>query len=370
MEGCTLPIHLPPYRSLFLRRDFHQGYDTSDCISKGHGDQIINFARRHNNHGKLSRVCNATHRLGNPSVNLLGVCDKLAKVHSHPFKGVAIPGLQSKLISNEIFLAKRKAFKSKTVCYRNHVPSFQVPSASRVANFLDLCQSTMPTILETPLHIRALQMDLINAIAPLGPHASYKIKATLSQEAINDLQWWIDSAHLNNGRDIIPPPENTMIFCNASKIGWGVHLDSILIGARWFKKKASFHMNFLEIKAAFLAFQALVPSVKGSHICFGIDNCIAMSHINKLGDTHSQNLSNLAIELWNYALNRNLIISAIHIPGKLNVLADHKSRIFNDSIEWMLNPRIFRGVVARLGQPDIDLFALRVNHQIPEFISW
>ena len=35
-----------------------------------------------------------------------------------------------------------------------------------------------------------------------------------------------------------------------------------------------------------------------------------MSHINKLGGPRSQNLSNLAIELWNYALNRNLIISA------------------------------------------------------------
>ena len=138
---------------------------------------------------------------------------------------------------------------------------------------------------------------------------------------------------------------------------------------KWLKKEASSHINFLELKAAFLAFQALVPSVKGPHICFGIYNRTAMSHINKLGGTCSQNLSELAIELWNYALNRNLIISAIHIPGKLNVLADRKLRIFNDSIEWMLNPRIFRGVVARLGQPDIDLLALRVNHQIPEFIS-
>ena len=161
-----------------------------------------------------------------------------------------------------------------------------------------------------------------------------------------------------------------MIFCDASKIGWGTHLDSIMIGGRWLKKEASSHTNFLELKAAFLAFQALVPSVKGPHICFGIYNHTAMSHINKLGGTRSQNLSNLAIELWNYALNRNLIISAIHIPGKLSVLADHKSRIFNDSIEWMLNPRIFRGVVARLGQPDIDLLASRVNHQILEFISW
>ena len=27
-------------------------------------------------------------------------------------------------------------------------------------------------------------------------------------------------------------------------------------------------------------------------------------------------------------------------------------------------------MVARLGHPDIDLFASRVNHQIPEFVSW
>ena len=98
--------------------------------------------------------------------------------------------------------------------------------------------------------------------------------------------------------------------------------------------------NFLELKAAFLAFQALVPSVKGPHICFGIDNCTAMPHLNKLRDTRSQTLLNLAIVFQNYALNRNLVASAIHIPGKLNVLADHKSRIFKDSVEWMLNPCI------------------------------
>ena len=122
-----------------------------------------------------------------------------------------------------------------------------VPTASNVASFLGLCQSTMPVILETPLHIKAIQRNLIKAIAPLGPHASYKIKVTLAQEAINDLQWWIDSAHLNNGRDIIPPPVNTMSFCDASKIGWGAHLDSVLTGGRWLKKEVSFHINFLEL---------------------------------------------------------------------------------------------------------------------------
>ena len=150
LEGCTLPIHLPPFQSLFLRQNFHQGYKTSDCISKGNGDQIINSSRRHINHGKLSPACNATHGLGNPSLNLLGICDKLPKVHSHPFKGVAIPELQSKLRSNETFLAKRKASKFKTVCYRNHVPSSHCKPCSKFSRSLSVnhaCDSRNP-----PLH--------------------------------------------------------------------------------------------------------------------------------------------------------------------------------------------------------------------------
>ena len=106
----------------------------------------------------------------------------------------------------------------------------------------------------------------------------------------------------------------------------GSHLDSILIWGRWLKREASSHINFLELKAALLAFQALVPSVKGPHICFGIDNRTAMSHINKLGGTCSQNLSNLA--------NTIMELCPEQKPDNFShVLSDHKSRIFNDSME-------------------------------------
>ena len=88
-----------------------------------------------------------------------------------------------------------------------------------------------------------------------------------------------------------------MIFCNGLKIGWGAHLDSILIGGRCLKKEVNSHINFLELKAAFLAFQGLLLSVNGPHICFGIDNRTAMCHINKLGGIRSETLSNPAIEL-------------------------------------------------------------------------
>ena len=54
--------------------------------------------------------------------------------------------------------------------------------------------------------------------------------------------------------------------------------------------------------------------------------------------------------------------------GQAEVLKNHNDRILLQA--KMLNPSIFGGVAARLGRPDIDLFASRVNHQIPEFVSW
>ena len=51
-------------------------------------------------------------------------------------------------------------------------------------------------------------------------------------------------------------------------------------------------------------------------------------------------------------------------------MADKRSRIFKDNTEWMLNPQIFKNIVSRYGVPDIDLFASRLNHQLPKYVSW
>ena len=64
------------------------------------------------------------------------------------------------------------------------------------------------------------------------------------------------------------------------------------------------------------------------------------------------------------------MISAIHVPGKWNRIADGKSRIFHNLIEWMPDHNLFKQITKRLGLPVVDLFASRVNHQTPEFVSW
>jgi hypothetical protein len=53
-----------------------------------------------------------------------------------------------------------------------------------------------------------------------------------------------------------------------------------------------------------------------------------------------------------------------------NIEADLASRVFNDQTEWKLDPFILSVVYEFLGMPQIDLFASRLNHQLPLYVSW
>ena len=66
---------------------------------------------------------------------------------------------------------------------------------------------------------------------------------------------------------------------------------------RWCLEERIQHIIVLELQAAFLAIKALLPKIDKPHVQFAIDNLTAVGYINKLGGTHSHQLSLLAIEL-------------------------------------------------------------------------
>ena len=41
-------------------------------------------------------------------------------------------------------------------------------------------------------------------------------------------------------------------------------------------------------------------------------------------------------------ISENIWISAVHIPGKQNTIADFMSRPLNENTEWQLSPTIFK----------------------------
>ena len=75
-------------------------------------------------------------------------------------------------------------------------------------------------------------------------------------------------------------------------------------------------------------------------------------------------------KLWLWCIERNLWITATHIPGKLNVLADNESRHTFYDTEWKLDPTVFKRVSAFWGKPSIDLFPSRLKFQLRPFVPW
>ena len=101
------------------------------------------------------------------------------------------------------------------------------------------------------------------------------------------------------------------------------------------------------------------------------DNTTAIAYVNNMGGSKSQKCDQIAKEIWEYCVDRNIYISAAHIPGKQNVIADRCSRIFNDGTEWQLLPNLFSNLMKSFDfEPDIDLFASRLNLQVQKYVSW
>lgn len=62
-------------------------------------------------------------------------------------------------------------------------------------------------------------------------------------------------------------------------------------------------------------------------------------------------------------------LSAIHLKGSQNSLADFLSRQHVCQDEWSLNINVFREIVQCWGQPEVDLFASEANKKVAQFFS-
>ena len=91
------------------------------------------------------------------------------------------------------------------------------------------------------------------------------------------------------------------------------------------------------------------------------DNTTALAYVRNKGGVKSQECNEVALEIWQWAEERDMVLTIAHIPGVENVLADKKSRVFADNLEWELNGEIFEKETRIFGIPEIDLFATRLS---------
>ena len=165
------------------------------------------------------------------------------------------------------------------------------------------------------------------------------------------------------------------IYADASIFGWGGTLfqseKSISkTGGNWLGKEKSIHINFLEPRAIQFALFAFQGFISKYSVCILCDNTTAISYINKFGGCRNSSMNYLSRKIWLCCIVNKISLTAIHIPGICNMLADKLSRKVIDHVEWSLDTTNFKHLCNISGKPDIDLFASRLNNKLPKYFSW
>ena len=218
------------------------------------------------------------------------------------------------------------------------------------------------------LHYRAFQKDLLRELA-FGRSFRWMF---LSAEARDDLKWWSIRTHLVSWSPFRSPRPQRVIFTDASHAGWGAASESSCIRGLWSLQEKSLHINVLEMRAVLKALESPRLDLSGTVVLFRIDNLSTVYYINKQGGTRSPRLAAECMRVLRYAYVHNITLIASHIKGELNVLADMLSRSTKVlKTEWQLSRATFEWIVSRSpwGPPTVDLFANRLNFQLPRYFS-
>ena len=166
------------------------------------------------------------------------------------------------------------------------------------------------------------------------------------------------------------PAPDLHLYSDASCSGWGDYLLNQHVSGVWSDQEKLLHINLLEMKALFLAFQSFREDVIGHHVTAMCDNSMVVAYVNKQGGTVSRALCSLTSRLLRWTESLNVHLDARYLPGQANVLADLLSRRGQVvGTEWFLHPQVVRSLLRVWGNPSIDLFVTSLNVKLPLYCS-
>ena len=292
----------------------------------------------------------------------------------HPVKSAVKPtqsieylgfSLNSTLMT--VKLTEPKAMKIYNLCkqFHNKDKKFTI---RQISSLIGSLTSSFPGVEFGQLHYRHIESDKNHALKE--NFGNFEAKMKLSDYSLTDLEWWIQNINTAQ-RKIIHGHPVVVIFTDASKKGWGAKIENGEgTGGLWSKNESAKHINSLELLAVKFSLMSLLHGSHDIHVRIMSDNTTVVSYINEMGGCKSPQCNGLAKEIWEWAMARNIWLSAAHIPGRNNVSADALSRKFSMELEWMFSKQVFQKILSRFNNLEIDLFASRLNAQLQNYVSW
>ena len=286
------------------------------------------------------------------------------EIRAGPYSGSPVPRNSLRLDLGRALLPESKA--GEIVACARHLSSLRVLNYSQVSRLMASLNWASGLIPLGRLYLRPLKrhfhsLGLTNRFTP--PRKSDPVVLCQPTAAM--------AGHfLTSGIPIRPFQADYTIFTDASSQGWGAHVGDSKISGTWTRIDRKLYINCLELKAVTCALQHWAPLLQGHQVMIATDNSTVVSYINEQGGTRSTSLLRLTVELFLWLESQDIIVWARHIPGCLNVTADHLSRP-NQPIptEWSLHPEIVERIFRFWGTPEVDMFATLSNSHLPRFMS-
>ena len=263
------------------------------------------------------------------------------------------------------------------------------PSNRRIQRLLDLINRLL-LLPQAPAHLLYSLLGTMESLSPLvvlgrankrqfqrevnarwsQAHQSWKHLVRLGPWLKTAVSQWLDLNWLEQGVPITLDPPQEAMFTDASTKGWGAHMGDLSAAGLWSPQQKLWHINSLELEAVVLALQEFLPLASGKHIRVHTTNTTVACYLNKQGGARSPTLSQKVESLLRWCHAHAIQISAVHISGRLNILADSLSRSKTIlQTEWTLVKKVLIPVWEAWFQPQVDLFATRYNHRLPVYVS-
>ena len=166
----------------------------------------------------------------------------------------------------------------------------------------------------------------------------------------------------------VPDFQNSNTIRSLQK-GLDVYYQKVSTGGQRTLLESNLHINVLEllvIKLALLTFSKMFD-LKSVH--FQVGNMSAFSYL-KIGGTQSKGMIAIYKEICEFAMSKEIMLTAEYLSGRLNDKTEWASRNFQDLSKWLLFPRVFQEISVKWGFPELNLFASKKCSHILSYLSW
>ena len=287
--------------------------------------------------------------------------DQLGEVLSSSFSGTELFGRGS-VFPRQIARPSDRRIESLILLISRLVVSPSAP-APLWQQFLGHLANLKDLVVDCLFMSRPLQIYFLRHFCPLQDSPDLLIPLTPQIKAF--CLAWASREFLLAGKRFVPPPPLFTLTTDASNFGWGASLPPLHLSGQWSPQDRCLHINQQELKAVSLALQGFLPLLRGHPTLVRSDSLTVVAYINHQGGTHSVPLCLETLRLLTWCRQEGIVLSASHIPGQQNLVADFLSRGKFLPSEWSLHPSVFLQIRQVHPPLAVDLFASSLAHLLP-----